>query len=96
VSVSHARVTRSWNITENVIQNAQDWLQGCRVGCPWIGPLWQDGNWFDTESAASNNVEARCPLVDDVEVNGSAWPEAAVAVMKEAGPRPPEGIVPGV
>ena len=79
----------NWNITHNVIhvQGAPFWLQGCRPGCTWIGPLWQDYNWFDAASATSINVEARCPLVGDALVNGSAWPEEAVAVMRNAGPR---------
>lgn len=78
----------NWNITRNVIQRAPVWLQGCRPGCAWIGPLWQDYNWFDAASALSINVESRCPLIGDVLVNGSAWPADAVAVMRQAGPRP--------
>ena len=77
----------NWNITHNVIQDAPVWLQGCRPGASWIGPLWQNYNWFDAASAASINVEARCPLVGDELINGTAWPEEAVAVMQEAGPR---------
>eukprot|EP01051_Picozoa_sp_SAG22_P006579 SAG22_NODE_435_length_10524_cov_8.503789_7_plen_741_part_00 len=72
-----------------MVQEAPVWLQGCRPGCAWIGPLWQDYNWFDKASSASINVEARCPLVGDVVVNGSAWPAKAAAVMREAGPRAP-------
>ena len=49
----------NWNITHNVIQGAPAWLQGCRPDCAWIGPLWQDYNWFDAASAGSINVEAR-------------------------------------
>lgn len=31
----------NWNMTNNVVQNVKIWLQGCRPGCPWIGPNWQ-------------------------------------------------------
>eukprot|EP01044_Picomonas_judraskeda_P017996 COSAG03_NODE_3485_length_1986_cov_4.533121_3_plen_228_part_00 len=31
----------NWNMTNNVVQNVLIWLQGCRPGCPWIGPNWQ-------------------------------------------------------
>ena len=34
------------------------------------------------------------PLIDDVMVNGTAWPEAATAVMKNAGPRGGTSAVP--
>lgn len=78
----------NWNITHNVIQSAPVWLQGCRPGCAWIGPLWQDYNWFDAASATSINVEARCPLVGDELINGTDWPAEAMAVMRQAGPRP--------
>ena len=57
------------------------------AGCPWIGPNWQNGNWYDAASKQTINVEARCPLIDDVQVNGTDWPEAAQAVMQRAGPR---------
>ena len=64
----------NWNITHNVIQGAPAWLQGCRPGCAWIGPLWQDYNWFDAASAGSINVEAR------VSVSVSAFDPDPVSV----------------
>lgn len=83
----------NWNITGNVVERVADWLQGCRPGCPWIGPNWQNHNWFDVASNRTVNVEARCPLVADVQVGGEGagaqWPAAAAAVMAAAGPRPP-------
>jgi hypothetical protein len=78
--------TTNFNLTRNVVQKVEIWLQGCRPGCPWIGPNWQNHNWYDTASQRTINVEARCPLIGDVEVNGS-MPAEAVAVMKAAGPR---------
>ena len=79
--------TTNMNITNNVVANVLIWLQGCRPGCPWIGPNYQDYNWFDGASAKTINVQSRCPLVGDVQVNGTSWPAEAQAVMKAAGPR---------
>ena len=104
-------------MTNNVVQNVLIWLQGCRPGCPWIGPNWQvrlrtqpqshdlllhhfeticvdicvpmqDYNWYDSASKSTINVQARCPLVGDQEVQSTKWPAAAQAVMNAAGPRP--------
>ena len=78
----------NWNITQNVVRRTAAWLYGCRPGCAWIGPNWYRNNWFDSTSAASINVEWRCPLVNDIKVvTGSAWPAEADTVMREAGPR---------
>ena len=78
----------NWNLTHNVVANVPAWLAGCRAGCPWIGPSWQNYNFYDSASKASSNVAARCPLVGDVEVSGGQWPAAAVKIMEGAGPRP--------
>ena len=32
-------------MSDNVIARVESWLNGCRAGCPWIGPNWQDNNW---------------------------------------------------
>lgn len=79
--------TTNFNLTQNVVQRVRVWLQGCRPGCPWIGPNWQNGNWYDAASKRAVNVQARCPLLDDVLVNSTVWPAAAQDVMKSAGPR---------
>ena len=57
--------TTNFNLTGNVIQSVKIWLQGCRPGCPWIGPNWQDFNWYDTASKETINVQARCPLIGE-------------------------------
>ena len=81
----------------NVVQRVGWWLNGCRDQCPWIGPDYQDHNWYDSlslnpifgPSGVANN-ETRCPTHGNVEVaaNGSAWTDDAQAVMDAAGPRP--------
>ena len=77
----------NWNISFNVIASVEAWLAGCRSGCPWIGPNWQDYNFYDSASKSSNNVAARCSLMGDVEVNSTQWPAPAVDIMQSAGPR---------
>jgi hypothetical protein len=78
----------NWDLSQNVIQTVATWLDGCRAGAV-IGPNWQHNNFYDTASARSVNLEVRCPLVGNVQVDGGAWPTAAVMVMKAAGPRKP-------
>ena len=85
----------NWNMSINVIARVQWWLNGCRDQCDWIGPDWQDNNWYDSSSknpifgpnGIANN-ETRCPTHGNVEVKGSVWPKEALAIMAAAGPRP--------
>jgi hypothetical protein len=83
----------NWNMSHNVVQTCRMWLQGCRPGCPWIGPNWQNHNWYDSASKSISNVQARCPLIGDTEVQQSKWPLGAQAVMHEAGPRTSKPLV---
>ena len=78
----------NWQLQHNVVQEVLLWLQGCRPGCAWIGPMWYWNNWYDKASANTMNVEARCPLINDVEIIPPAmFPAAALAVQAAAGPR---------
>ena len=77
----------NWNISDNVIAQVESWLNGCRDGCPWIGPNWQDNNWYDAASAHVANNETRCPTSGNIEVNASVWPKSAAQIIARAGPR---------
>lgn len=76
----------NWNISSNVVQDVPMWLMGCRSYDPWIGPDWQNHNWYDNASHHSDNQASRCPATG-VEVDGAQWPAAAVEIMQRAGPR---------
>jgi hypothetical protein len=64
----------NWNMTNNVVQNVKIWLQGCRPGCPWIGPNWQVSlppnssavHFFTTPSYFVPGSSLYAPLVADV------------------------------
>ena len=87
----------NWRVTDNLVQNTQAWVQGCRDDTPWIDFILYADNSIVcdhlppyTQVACGQviNNNTQCPLGENPMYNSTTeLPAEALSIIDNAGPR---------